>query len=278
MEIMKQIPLEEHKSIANNILHDIKDYCDQEGIIYYIAFGTTLGAVRHQGFIPWDDDIDIIMTRSEYEKFKKGYNARGSKYRLVCNEIDPDFWAPLPKVIDTTTILYQTNVRDPHPIGVYVDIFVYDNVPDNKFIRKCYFAKMLFIHKSWSFIRYKRDYKKNTLAYFIYKLAIKCFSPVFFVRKLHLYAQQYNNVKTSYFGCNEYCSYKYLYKKEWFGEGADVVFEGVKYRTAKDWDSFLKCVYGDYMKLPPVEQRVSTHPLVAFYKENENEKNRHDQL
>ena len=121
--------------------------------MYYIAFGITLGVVRHKGFIPWDDDIDIIMPRDEYERFKTSYNNRDSKYRLVCNEIDSDFWVPLPKVIDTTTVLRQTNVRDPKPIGIYVDIFVYDNVPDNSVVRWLYIKEMKFIQKCWSFVR-----------------------------------------------------------------------------------------------------------------------------
>lgn len=266
-EMKRMISLEEHKAIANNILQNIKSYCDENKIVYYIAFGTTLGAVRHKGFIPWDDDIDIIMPRDEFERFKSSYNNMDSKYRLVCNEINSDFWAPLPKVIDTTTVLRQTNVRDPKPIGIYVDIFVYDNVPDNDAVRWLYFKKMKFIQKCWSFVRYKRNYSRFSPIGMVYNFSIRHIDPNKLVRKLHILAQKYNHIKTSLFGCNEYCAFKYLYKKEWFEEGTNVVFEGVEYRTAKDWDAFLKCIYGDYMTLPPEEQRVSTHPLEAYYKE-----------
>ena len=264
---LNRITLKEQKVLINNILKFIKEICDQNRINYYLAFGTLLGAVRHKGFIPWDDDIDIVMTRKDYNQFRTIISSIDTRYKLLDLTTNNNFDSPLPKVVDTLTILSQTQTREKEPIGVYVDIFILDNIPDNYISRYTFLTSLTIIQKAWSFVRYKRVYSKLSPLYYLYIFSTTLFSPRSIAKLLDDYSQKYNNCKTKCFGHNNHCSnrYKYIYKKSWFEEGTNVEFEGEWYRTAKDWDAFLTCLFGNYMELPPEEARVSNHIFEAYY-------------
>ena len=111
MCIGKKITKEEMKKIQINILDDVSKFCDENNIKYWIDCGTLLGAIRHKGYIPWDDDIDIGMLREDYDKFIKLYNSKKSKYKLKCIELDKTYEYPFGKVIDTDTILYEPDEK-----------------------------------------------------------------------------------------------------------------------------------------------------------------------
>lgn len=263
-----EIPIEAQKKLVNEILKDISAFCDEKGIIYYLAYGTLLGAVRHKGFIPWDDDIDIMMTRQEFTRFKNEYNNRHSKFKLLCFDIEDRFDSPLPKVIDTNTILVQTEVYEQMQLGLYVDIFILDNIPDDEKRRRRFLWNLSFLQKCWAFIRYKRRYPKYSPLFYIYKIAKRVFKPMFFVKIIDKYSQKYNFENTQCFGNINHCAnrFKYIYNKTWFEEGTTVTFERNIYRAPKEWDAFLSCLYGNYMELPPIEKRVSEHIHSVYYK------------
>ena len=134
----KEIDLSEFKQIASGILYDFDSICRKHGIVYSITYGTLLGAVRHKGYIPWDDDIDIMMTRKEYNKFLSyGIGELEKNHKLLSLETTPEYESPLPKIIDTNTILHQLNhIPESIDLGVYIDIFLLDKVPINKNIRR----------------------------------------------------------------------------------------------------------------------------------------------
>ena len=263
-----EISLADHKKIIFDILCDIKSFCNENGIRYFIAYGTALGAVRHNGFIPWDDDIDICMTRSEYKKFKSLYIKRKSRFELLDYQINDCFDTPLPKIVDTTTILSQYETNELMPIGLYVDIFIYDNVPDGQLSRKLYLSALTFLQKCWGFIHYRRNYPKISPQYISYKVATTIFKPIFFVRMLDKIAGMYHKKETKCVGSMLFSSnrFKYVFPKEWFGKGKTLYFEGEDFTAPLDVDSYLKCIYGDYMQLPPVEKRKSDHIFKAYYK------------
>ena len=126
------VNLEQMQKIEFDILKYIKDVCDRNGVIYYLAYGTLIGAVRHSGFIPWDDDIDIHMAREEYFRFVEILKMNPHPYyKLVSRDTDKAFTAPLPKVIDTRINLIQDyGFIEKVTLGPYVDIFILQVFPD----------------------------------------------------------------------------------------------------------------------------------------------------
>ena len=130
---MRELGLEEQKTILLEILADFDRVCRENGIKYSIAYGTLLGAVRHRGFIPWDDDVDVLVLREDYEKLRKILGEELEEgHRFICCEDEKRFTAPLAKIIDTRTVLRQLEHRsDRMDLGVYIDIFVLDYIPND---------------------------------------------------------------------------------------------------------------------------------------------------
>ena len=129
---MKRIDTSEMKLIEMSILNEIDRFCKERGITYFLFVGTLLGAVRHKGFIPWDDDIDICMKREDYEKFFHDFNINRDDCLFAVNyKNDDEYYLASGKVIDTRTLLIEE--KDAAPIGVYVDVFPMDRLPNNKF-------------------------------------------------------------------------------------------------------------------------------------------------
>ena len=125
----EQMTLKEVQACQLEMLWYIYAFCQQQNIQYYLGYGSCLGAVRHQGFIPWDDDIDLVMFRADYARFEAAFNRQSGPYRLLSVVTDDRYTLPLPKVIDTRTELNQTQQRDGLKLGVYIDLFVMDDVP-----------------------------------------------------------------------------------------------------------------------------------------------------
>ncbi len=127
---MREIGVNELKLIQLEILDVVAKFCEEHGINYWIDCGSLLGAVRHKGYIPWDDDIDLGMLRPDYDRFMKEFNGTHPGYEFHCVENDPKFYAPFGKVLDTSTELYEPDEKG-IKLAVCIDIFVYDNAPDD---------------------------------------------------------------------------------------------------------------------------------------------------
>lgn len=135
---MREMTIDELKEVQLQILDFVAEFCEKNQIQYWIDSGTLLGAIRHKGYIPWDDDIDVGMLRKDYDKFFKLFNDPGNRYQFVCYEKQPDFYLPHGKVCDVSTVLYEPNEKG-HRLSVNIDIFVYDNAPeDNSEVMKMY--------------------------------------------------------------------------------------------------------------------------------------------
>lgn len=133
----KDISVEELKMIQLKILDSIDDFCKKNGIQYFLFSGTLIGAVRHKGYIPWDDDVDICMKRKDYDRFFSEFNQqRRDTLKAISAEIEKNYYLASGKVIDTATVIEEEN-NCAMPIGVYVDIFPMDNLPaDDKKLEK----------------------------------------------------------------------------------------------------------------------------------------------
>ena len=257
----RQMSLVEIQESACSILEFIDSICTKNNIVYYLAFGTCLGAIRHKNIIPWDDDIDIYMFRSEYDRFasimEKEQNTR---YKLIYLDGTTGYYQPLPKVIDNKTVVYQTQQKT-KPIGVWVDVFILDNVPDNETTRKQFLKRIEFLNRSWMFAIRRNKLTAETIKGKIHQFINYGWTYLVPFKYLALYvdrySQKYNDIETT-FCCNLTHTINptgETLHKDILSEGVRVQFRRHFYRVPKDYDIYLTKRYGDYMQLPPEEKR-----------------------
>ncbi len=266
---MQKIGLEEQKKIMLDTLLDFDRVCRDNNIGYSLAWGTLLGAVRHHGFIPWDDDIDVIVTRENYNKIKAIMNDQlNSNHRFICIENEKRFSAPLAKVIDKNTILKQIGHNsDKMDLGVYVDVFVLDNIPRNEKKREKVFKKSVLLQKIWSFSG-NNNYNNGKLVYILRYIANKM--PI--ARNTALYANRWaenlekNNGLMASILFGELDRNKEIMETDDIEDLAEYEFEGHSFLGVRDYNKYLTQWYGDYMKLPPEDQRISNHDTIVFWK------------
>lgn len=267
---MKQASVDDLKKIQLEILDYVANFCDKNDIKYFLDSGTLLGAIRHKGYIPWDDDIDIGMLREDYDKFINLFNNdNDSKYKCYSIENNENFYFPFAKVLDTTTVLYEPNEKG-FKFCINIDVFVYDNAPDNTYeLKKMYDSRDKLIKKNT--FRGFKFYKSYSFIKLIIKFLLYFYT--FFrdrnhyAKKLVENSKKYSNIETGYVG--NFTSFSRIKaRKEIFNSFIEVDFEGKKYKAPVGYDEWLKNFYGDYMQLPPKEKRVSHHSFVAYYKED----------
>lgn len=258
--------LDEIKKIELEIMKKIHQFCEENKIEYFLSYGSLIGAIRHKGFIPWDDDIDIFMARPEYEKFLKLFPKYEEKLnlKLVNHKTVPYYGRNLSKVIDTNTVLYEPVYKSDDPIGVFVDIWPLDGVPNNRIIRWWHIKKANFLKK----LILASSMKKND-AYSMGKNICITIANLFNSKKLVLYmeriAKQYLYEKSDYVKC--YPAKHVLYKKTNFNKRVEVKFEDSIFYAPIGYDKILRDEYGDYMNLPPKDQQIPHHVINTFYKE-----------
>ena len=266
------IPIEELRRIQLNILKKVAAFCEENNITYYLYYGTLLGAVRHAGFIPWDDDIDICMFRKDYDTFFQKFNInRKDDLCAVCCDSDnvSNYYVPIGKVYDKKTVLKE-EISTNCVIGVNIDIFALDNVPLSEIRQKMLFCSISF-YKKLLFIKNSTYSKKLSL----YKNAIIIFLRfLLFPIPIRLLTQKLNKIASLYqfdksLKVANLQFFLYTYREivlaEWFGEPIKIVFEGDYFNAPAMYHKILEALYGDYMSLPPKEQQISRHFFNAYY-------------
>ena len=267
---MRKIGSDELKILQLGILDCVADYCQRNGITYWLDCGTLLGAIRNNGYIPWDDDIDIGMLRDDFDRFIHEFNGFNERYQVHCIENDSNFYFGFAKVLDIQTVLYEPD-ENGQKHSVNIDVVVYDNAPDdekelNKAFRKRDYYRTCNILRNYH-NKPSGNILRRILVRFM-RLAVKILPKGYYCRKLVENAKQYNDEQTTRVGnflgfYNMTCSKKAL-------ESFDThIFEGKNYVIPVGYDEWLRSFYNDYMKLPPEEQRVSHHRFAAYIKENE---------
>ena len=265
--MLQQLDMNGLKKIQLEILDVVSAFCEEHNIPCWLDGGTLIGAVRHKGYIPWDDDIDVGMLRPDYDRFIAEFNKSGGRYRAVCYENTPDFYMPFAKVMDTDTMLYEPDEKG-IKLCVNIDIFVYDNAPDddkavNDMFRKrniCYILNMA--RQARIFQRPKGNILRRLCVYAL-RSAVRVFPRNYFVRKMIENSKRYINADTKRIG-NFVGVARMTCDKRVFSGFIDGEFEGRHYRIPAGYDEYLRSFYGDYMQLPSPEKRVSTHRFKAF--------------
>ena len=262
---MKEIYLEELKSVQLAMLQDVAAFCDEHNITYFLAFGTLIGAIRHKGYIPWDDDIDIAMPRPDYDRFISSFNDKESIYKVVSMENDNHYGLAFAKVHDTRTVLHETQYkRDVY--GVYIDVFPIVGVKDKKQIKRLR-AVNLMLHTK------KANFKERTLSKkiinFFGKILLLPFSVHYIVTVIDRMARKYPFGSTPSAGniCDTVVGERAMIETSAFEGVLMQEFEGREYKIPIGYDKWLRKIYGDYMQLPPVEKRINHHIFDAWWKE-----------
>lgn len=266
---MKRIETKELREIQLNILDHFTKFCEENDIRYWILAGTLLGAVRHKGFIPWDDDIDLGMLRKDYDKLIQIYDNNASQYKFYTVENNKEYCYPMGKVFDDNTILYEMGRENGYKIAVYIDIFVYDDAPDDRAIVK----KMLNKRNRLRHIRTLQTatvHSGNIIRRSLVTVACKVLKLIpqrLLVEEMVKNAKQYSGGNMQWI-CDFLDDFPVTIDKKWAEEFIELEFEGRKLMAIKEYDKWLTLNYGDYMKLPPAEKRVAQHNIEAYYKEN----------
>lgn len=265
---MRKLTLEEIKQTQLSVLRTVDKFCRSNNIKYTLAAGTLIGAVRHNGYIPWDDDIDIYMLREDYERFLAVFTVEN--YRVYTYKNDSDYNFPFAKVADERTILneYKSDVK--RNLGINIDVFPVDNMPNDKeeakaLMRKIYFYKKIVGYKR-SVISKNRGILRNC-ALAVYKLLLLPFSFNFFNNIIERQALKFQDVKTDFVGN---MVYGYGLKERCPNIGYDnhieMSFEGYPFKVISSYRTYLTNVYGDYMTPPPIDKQVAHHYFEAFEK------------
>ena len=264
----QQISKEECKRIQIQILDEIAMICKQSGLNYYLAYGTLLGAIRHKGFIPWDDDIDIYMSRDEYEKLLTIMKSPDIKmpHWLELYDGDKDgYYYPFAKAVDNTTIAKMEDNLTKH--GIWIDIFPVDRLPDSArkrylFVKAGKALRDVIIAMTTDFTAQKKDSKRA-----VKRLISIIASAIGKKRIYHFtewYYQKYRNSGSDMFAClsSSYGTKEIMHEAELFSP-TEVEFESKPYQATEHWEQYLTKLYGEYSVLPPVEQR-RVHSITAF--------------
>ena len=258
------IPEKEIRQLELGILDYIDKLCKEHKLKYVLDYGTLLGAVRHHGFIPWDDDIDISMSRKDYNKLIEIISKEDSRYKVLSYETSADYIYEHAKVVDTNTILKESSTIEVSNMGVWVDVFPRDEVPSPYFIIK-YFIMFLVAMRVFAVQPVFPD-KRSRLFYPMWLLA-RCVGYKPFLAASRYWTQKYKNKNAKLVGCLcELDGFKsYVWDKELFECQILLPFEGKEYPCPHNYSLYLTGLYGEYMKLPPIDKRVK-HSFDAFYK------------
>lgn len=263
---MKKLNSDEVKQIELNILIEFSKFCDSNNLRYYLACGTLIGAIRHKGFIPWDDDIDVYMPRPDYERFIKIFQNKGN-FKIQSNRLG-NLTRPYSRIVDISTVIERQYTESDTNKNLWIDIFPVDGLPVNLKEVKDMYGKCVFYRNILWLTECKLGQGTTILkryAKYILKPLALVYSASRCLKNMEKLAAKYQYDKSKYVGMIIYGDYgtgERMLKTE-FEKSVEVEFEGHTFKTFSCWNSYLTNVYGDYMKLPPVEKRT-VHITNAF--------------
>ena len=248
------------RKVQNKILEIIKfvdQLCRENGIIYYMMGGTALGAVRHKGFIPWDDDLDIFMTPENYEKFRNVFTKQSQERFYLQEWKIVEEYLEYAKIRINGTTLIEPQFRNNRQIhqGIYIDIFILHKCPENKLVQKKLFLGSKFVT---AVALSQRNWKpKNRKQKLVFK-ALKILPTKQIAKYIYKKIYQYDALTEHYQYCFFFDKAKFeaaVFEREWYDTPVEYPFEDTVLLGPKNIELYLEKVYGDYMTLPPIEKR-----------------------
>ena len=263
---MRKLSIEEAKKIELDILDFIDSFCKENGINYCINYGTLIGAIRHKGFIPWDDDIDLSMTRENYERFIQLFSEKQSRYQILSLETDNQYFNNFIKIVDPTTKIIDTRNTKTYDSGIFIDIFPMDTFNDSKVVDICY---KLESFKLLSFSKHKNivygDSKLKDLIRTLFWIFLRPVSPRLFANQIEKQIQKYRVEDGKYIAfIPSKAKEKEIFPRDMFDELIETPFEHLVLPAPKRFDVVLKQFYDDYMTVPPKEKQIYIHEFEAY--------------
>lgn len=274
---MRKIELEELKKIQLDILNVFRDICQQNGLQYFLAAGTALGAIRHQGFIPWDDDIDVLMTRADYEKLLTLDELQcPTCYRLLHSKNVEHFGLPIALLVDTRTYVEEKQLLPElvnRRYGVHIEIFPIDGLPNNSLLRRWHWARCNFTRKMMYlclFDKFVPSHKHGKVVNFIGRILTvvgkRFLGYQYLLGKLDKVGKKYKPDNTNFVSGLVWQGYTVDLPRKHIDGVETVSFEGYQHTSFAYCREYLQATYGDYMKLPPPEKRIG-HGMDAWWRE-----------
>lgn len=270
---MKEIFIDDIRKIQLEMMDFIDSLCRKKGIRYSLSGGTLLGAVRHSSYIPWDDDIDIFLLRPDYELLIEEVGKSGNvRCKILSPFTDEWYCYPFAKLVDTKTRIEECNDKSMQNMGIYIDIFPIDGLPDNEKKRKTYWNRMRILKRLNTMVYQKKVDGENSIKRMFRRFMFcffQCMKPNWLSKLLNRLSSRYDvalseYVAVSLFGYGE----REQMSASVVSEYIDIPFENRTYRAIKGYDAYLSSLYGDYMKLPPVELRQAKHGFRAYLEES----------
>ena len=271
---MKEITSEEQKEILIEMLKYVDEICRKNNINYFLSGGTLLGAIRHKGFIPWDDDVDIYVPYQEYRKL-----IDIMKQDSKCNVHNPydneDYYYFFTKITDKRTILIENNFKRIKDMGVFLDIFPIYHLPNSDEEYSDLFKKMKKLEKQYfRFYGFEKYYYNKNKIRSIAKSIV--FFPQFLFKRKYIknknllldLIEKNDAIQTNFIGNSiSPSTYRHRFNAEVFNNKIEVEFERMKVYAPAGYEEYLTKCYGDYMQLPPESQRNTEHHFKAYWKE-----------
>ena len=252
---VKSETVEKMQSVVYEILTEIDAFCSKNGITYFLSGGTCLGAVRHHGFIPWDDDGDIMMPREDYEKFIQSFgDGTSSRFKITTLDNNKKCNLPYARVWDPNTRVIHKTIDAPE-IGVSVDVFPIDGVSKHKFLRKIYYWRLKVLDALCSEAirkKYTSRHRHVWLRKIVGRFA-KLFGAHWFASRMNNIAKRTKFSKSFYVACSLPAHYgeRETIERTYMSEPVYVDFENSRFAVMSGYDKYLRNLYGaDYMKIP----------------------------
>ncbi|MBO7309824.1 MAG: LicD family protein [Clostridia bacterium] len=256
------------RDVQEKILETMKyidRLCRENGITYYIMGGTALGAVRHGGFIPWDDDLDIFMTPAEYERFKAVFNKQESDKFVLQEWRTTRKYLEYAKIRMNGTTFIEEHFKDFKEMhhGIYVDIMILHKVPDSKFLQKkiYYYSKFVTLYGLS-----QRNWKPKTRSQALVLKSLKILPCKLMAKMAYKAIYKYDSMTESFKYCYWITPARFkngLFDEEFFASAVDIPFEDTVLLGSEKIKEYLEYRYGDYMKLPSKEQqKAAVHAMI----------------
>lgn len=265
---------EEYKNEVKKVLKYFHNFCIENGLEYYIAYGSLLGTIRHKGFIPWDDDIDVYMLRSEYEKLLSLSSNLDKNFYLLSSTTSKYYYNNFSRLCSNTCILELNGVEKIDNLGAFIDVFPLDNVPNDKNERLIFYSEIKKAKEDILYslpVRYYSNcsFRKSVKYIFNLPRRIRCRyiigTEVLKTKRDDLMKKYKNHDVGLYADLFDYPDDNLIVKSTEIQSATEFIFEDIKVNVPNGYENILQRLYGDYMKLPDEKDRVSHHHFIPYW-------------